>query len=182
MEMHDSSPRESTDVTPWPGWLRYTLSAGLFAVVGIGLVVALYDKGLLPIAGPFVVLFLLPILVPLRNRGLRNRTRRLGDRLDERLAAIGPALDRERSLAPHERASRASDEALASAATRVDAARQELAAGQEPSAVRTLDELTRTVTAGWHRGAPVTRDVAEAASSARRLQRVLRRAGRTDAG
>ena len=61
---------------PWPGWIRYTLLAGLFAVVGIGLVVALYDKGFLPIAGPFVVLLLTPLLIPLRRRGLRNRARR----------------------------------------------------------------------------------------------------------
>lgn len=180
--MHASSSRDSTDVTPWPGWIRYTLLAGLFAVIGIGLVVALYDKGVLPIAGPFVVLFLLPILVPLRNRGLRNRTRRLGSRLDERLAALGPALDRERSLAPHDRASGASDSALAAAATRVDAARHALAAGQEPSAVGTVDELARTVTAGWHRDAPVTRDVAEAAAGAHQLERVLRQVGRADAG
>jgi hypothetical protein len=179
--MHDSSSPDSTDVTPWPGWIRYTLLAVLFAVIGIGVVVALYDKGFLPIAGPFVVLFLLPILIPLRRRGLRNRTHRLGSRLDERLAALGPALERERSLASQDRASGASDSALAAAATRVDAARQALAAGQEPSAVATVDELARTVTAGWHRDAPVTRDVAEAASRAHQLERVLRQVGRAEA-
>ena len=167
-------------MTPWPGWIRYTLLAVLFAVVGIGLVVALYDKGILPIAGPFVLLFLLPLLIPLRNRGLRNRSRRLAGRVEEELGGLVPEIDRERSLAPHERASGATDESLASAATRVAAARQQLAAGQAPAAVRTLEELERAATASWEPSAPLTRDAVRTAGTARKLQQVLRQAGRDE--
>src|SRR4051795_546289 len=83
------------DVTPWPAWVRYLVLAVLFAVAGIGLVTALYEKGILPIAGPFVVIFLLPLLIPLRARGLRNRPRRLAGHTDRQLATLGPAIERE---------------------------------------------------------------------------------------
>ena len=108
---------DKPDVQPWPGWIRYTLLAVSSLSWASALVVALYDKGLLPIAGPFVVLFLLPLLVPLRNRGLR--TGRAGSPpVDERLAALSPALERERSLAAHGQ-SRASEESLAAAAAQI---------------------------------------------------------------
>src|SRR4051794_38663915 len=113
--------REGTDRegAPWPAWLRYLLLAVLFAVVGIGLVTALYDKGILPIAGPFVVIFLLPLLIPLRNRGLRSRARRLAGDTDQQLSALVPAIAQERSLPSQERASGASDESLAETAAGV---------------------------------------------------------------
>jgi hypothetical protein len=168
-------------VQPWPGWVRYTLLAVLFAVVGIGLVTVLYDKGFLPIAGPLVVICLLPLLRPLRSYGLRSRSRRLGDRLDQQLAALGPALEQERSLAAPDRPSGARDEALASAAGGVESARRQLASGQSSAAADTLDALSRTVTSAWHRDAPVARQAAEAARTARKLRSVrdqVDRAGR----
>lgn len=176
------SSGSSGGVKPWPGWVRYTLLAVLFGVVGIGLVVALYDKGILPIAGPFVVLFLLPVLLPLRRRGLRNRCRRLATRLDERLAGLAVDLGQERSLTPDRRDSAAGDDALASAAARVEAARQQLATGQDAAAVGALAELSRMVSTSWRRGAPLTRDVAAAAGVARRLERVRQQSGQAVAG
>lgn len=71
-----SAADDRPDAEPWPRWIRYTLLAVLVAVVGIGVVVALRANGFLPIAGPFVALFLLPLLAPLRRRGLRSRSRR----------------------------------------------------------------------------------------------------------
>jgi hypothetical protein len=164
-------------VTPWPGWIRYTVLAVLFAVVGIGLVTVLYDKGFLPIAGPFVLIFLLPLLLPLRRRGLRGRVGRLGRRLGEQLAVLEPALEKERALAPHERPTGADDEVLAEAASQVAAARRQLASGQESLAADTVEGLDRSTADGWPRRAPVRGQVAGAARTALTLHGVLRQLG-----
>lgn len=177
METHDPSAAQGAEVKPWPGWIRYTVLAVLFAVVGIGLVTVLYDKGFLPIAGPFVVLFLLPLLLPLRRRGLRSRVRRLGRSLDERLASLEPALEQERALAPHERPTGADDANLAAASSQVATARRQLAAGQEPLAAETVDGLHHSTAGSWQRRAPLTKDVASAASTARKLRQILRQLG-----
>jgi hypothetical protein len=55
---------------------RYWVLAVLCAVVGTALVVVLYDRGVLPIAGPFVLLALMPLLWPLFERGQRVKAER----------------------------------------------------------------------------------------------------------
>jgi hypothetical protein len=77
------APGRGAGPAPWPRPVRYTLLALLFAVIGIGLVTVLYDKGILPIAGPFALIFLLPVLLPLQRRGIRKRRERLADRLHD---------------------------------------------------------------------------------------------------
>jgi len=54
----------------------YWLFAILFAVGGTALVVWLYDRGTLGLAGPFVLLALLPLLWPLVERGQRKKAER----------------------------------------------------------------------------------------------------------
>ena len=48
--------REQQEVPPWPRSVRGVLRAVLAAVVGTGLVVALHDRGVLPLGRPFVAL------------------------------------------------------------------------------------------------------------------------------
>jgi hypothetical protein len=175
------STDDGPDAQPRPGWIRYSLLTVFFAVVGIGLVVALYDKGLLPIAGPFVVIFLLPLLVPLRRRGLRYRSHLLATRLDEQLATLALAIGQERSTPAGRRDSGAGDGSLASASASVDSARRQVAHGQQSAAAGAVDELSRMASASWRSGASLTKDVAGAAGTARHLQRVLQQPGRGDA-
>jgi hypothetical protein len=52
------------------------LPAGLVSVVGVAVVVVLYAGDVLPIAGPFVLFALLPLLIPLQERGQRARAER----------------------------------------------------------------------------------------------------------
>ena len=67
-----SAPPPTTE----PQGARSWLLAVLVAVVGTVVVVVLYDRGVLPIAGPFVLLALLPLLLPLQRRGRRRRAER----------------------------------------------------------------------------------------------------------
>ncbi|QBR92689.1 hypothetical protein [Nocardioides euryhalodurans] len=69
------TPAPTTD----PRGARTWLPAVLVAVVGTVVVVVLYDRGVLPIAGPFVLLALLPLLIPLQRRGQRRLTERRAD-------------------------------------------------------------------------------------------------------
>jgi hypothetical protein len=165
-------PEGPHDVKPWPGWIRYTLLAVLFAVVGIGLVTALYDKGFLPIAGPFVVLFLLPILLPLRRRGLRRRIARLAARLDEQLAELAATLDPVRSQAAG--GTVADDGSTAQVAAQVEHARRQIAAGLETDAAHTVEQLSRPAPDSGRRDPGVARGVERAASTARSLLRVAK--------
>jgi glycerol uptake facilitator-like aquaporin len=55
---------------------RYWVLAVLGAVVGTAVVVVLYDRGVLPITGPFVLLALMPLLWPLFERGQRAKAER----------------------------------------------------------------------------------------------------------
>ena len=168
-------------MAPWPAWVRYTLLTVLFAVVGVGLVVALYSRGLLPIAGPFAVIFLVPLLLALRRFGLRGRLRRLSRRTSEQLAALAPAIEQERRLAPQSRASRADDQSLDEAATHVESAIQRLAWGRESAATACVDALARTARDAWSPEAPLSRDVGRVTATAQELQKVLRQAGDNDA-
>lgn len=171
----DDAP--DAEVTPWPRPVRYALLAVLFAVVGVGLVVAFYDKGFLPIAGPFVVLALLPLLIPLRSRGLRNRARRLGAALTEELDELTDALQAESSLpAPH-RPSSATDQSLAWATSLTRSARDLVAAGEMSAAVARVEELSRDASASWTADASVTALVRRTTRKADRLHGVLRQAG-----
>lgn len=160
------------DVAPWPAWVRYTLLALLFAVVGTGLVVALYSRGVLPIAGPFVVIFLLPLLLLLRNRGLRSRSRRLSVRTVEQLRRVGADIEREQSLGADQRSTGATDQALAVAAGQVDAALRAFDAGHASAGARNVSQLVQQ-TRTWSAQSPLSRDLAKTSATAERLTRTL---------
>lgn len=59
-----------------PRGAAYWVFAVTIGIVGTALVVWLYDRGSLPMAGPFVLLTLLPLLWPLFERGQRKKAER----------------------------------------------------------------------------------------------------------
>lgn len=69
-------PDGSTDVQPWPAWIRYSVLLVALAVGGIAVIVALYDRGILPIAGPFVAMLVVPLIVFFRRLWLARRAGR----------------------------------------------------------------------------------------------------------
>lgn len=79
-----AAPRPSDDSPPGPPTtparagrgVGYWVLAVLCAVVGTALVFVLYDRGVLPIAGPFVLVALMPLLWPLFERGQRVKAER----------------------------------------------------------------------------------------------------------
>ena len=73
MSEQTSSPDAGRPGTRGAG---YWVVAVLVAVVGTALVVWLYDRGTLPLAGPFVLAALLPLLWPLFERGQRKQAER----------------------------------------------------------------------------------------------------------
>jgi hypothetical protein len=166
------------DVAPWPAWVRYTLLALLFAIVGTGLVVALYSRGALPIAGPFVVIFLLPLLLLLRARGLRSRTRRLSTRTAGQLRQVGAGIEREQSLGPDQRSTGATDQALAVAAGQVDTALRAFDEGRASAGTRAVGQLVQS-TRSWSSQSPLSRDLARTSATAERLTRTLAQADET---
>lgn len=74
------------------GWAQW-LGAVLLSAAGLALVVVLYDRGVLPLAGPFALVALLPLLWPLMERGQRAREAR-----EARRAGAPPPPDRGRDL------------------------------------------------------------------------------------
>lgn len=169
-----SQRRGTAEVTPWPGWVRYTLLTVLFAVIGVGLVVAAYDRGILPIAGPFAAMALAPLIGALTVWWLVRRNRGLSQRITSELQALLPVLEHERSLGRAERASGATDETLDAATRRARSALSQLAWGRDDAAVDEVDKLGR-VAAPWAADSPAATRVGGAVTSARRLQRSRRR-------
>lgn len=72
--MSDHTPPEPSARTSRGA--AYWVGAVVVAVAGTALVVWLYDRGTLPLAGPFVLLALVPLLWPLHERGQRKRAER----------------------------------------------------------------------------------------------------------
>jgi hypothetical protein len=181
--------RRTGDAAPSPRPVRYALLATLFAVVGIGLVTSLYARGVLPIAGPFALLFLLPILLPLQRRMLRRRQDRhrfreqpdaLGPASDPRrrpplprpqalrgltlttdgtLQRLGQRLEDERAL-PHEaRSTTADDAGLDGVISLVARARASYAAGHHEVADDLLAQAAYVTVDSWSHASPVAEEV-----------------------
>lgn len=170
----------AADPAPWPAWVRYLLLSLLFAVIGIGLVVALYDRGVLPIAGPFVVLALAPLLLPLRRRGQRARARRLASRLDEQLGDLARALGEERALEASQRRSGASDEVLSETLARVAHAGGLLRSDRWLDASRSVEDLAPgdgRLLADAPRAAALAAKVSDVVRTGRELGRALDHGG-----
>jgi hypothetical protein len=140
-----STPR---DDGLWPIWVRHLVLGGLVAIIGTGLVVVVYERGLLPIAGPFVALFVAPFIVGLGLRFYVRRSERAAAAALTALADLIPVLEQDRQLPRGSRATGAADDALDAALTRARTSMSQLSLGDRATAARTLDAL-RTVSAPW---------------------------------
>lgn len=139
----------------------------VFAVLVTVAVVQLYTRGVLPIAGPFVVAAWAPLLVWLRVAGIRMRTQRRQRVLTEKLGHLSRLVGAERNLPPGDRASAATDRSLAEAGPLVRAA-QDLLAANRADSVTMVGRLAE-VSVRWRPGAPLTQTVQETVVAAQRL-------------
>lgn len=165
-----SRPTDAGDgVRPWPGWLRVVLLSVLVLWVGVGLVVLLYSKGILPIAGPFVALLAGPLIAVL---GLRWRARRAVTALDGSLHRAAEEIDEQRAEVATRRSSGLSDASLALLGTRVAEARTALEAGDLGRGVSHVDALVPQLRAEVGTGSPLASAVDEIESARSRLGKV----------
>jgi hypothetical protein len=154
----------------------HSLFAVLVAIIGVGLVITLYDGGILPIAGPFVVLALAPLLLPVHMHGLQRRAHRLAAGTVEQLKSVAQMLQHERSLPSAAPSTGASEQSLAEAAAQVDSALREFAEGNAFAGATLATNLAYVVKGSWSQSAPTSARISLAGNTAQRLSKVLRRA------
>lgn len=174
------SKDDGPEAKPWPKPVRYTLLILLGAVVGVGVVTMLYSRGILPIAGPFVAMFLGPVFVWFGLLWRRRRITRLSRELAAELERLQTQIESERRQAAVVRTTGASDESLDYVADVVRRASQHLAWGQEPEAAQALAEAADRTVREWQSGAKPTAEVRRIAERARPLAKSFRR--ETDSG
>lgn len=149
-----------------PPW-AVLLVALVFAVAVTAVVVVAYDRGILPLAGPFVLAGWMPLLVWARVAAIRTRTRRRRRSLAEKLGILARLVAAERNLPPAARASTASDRSLAEARPLVTTAAALL--GEHRQDAVTVAARLAEVAARWQPGAPLTRAVQDVLEAARKL-------------
>jgi hypothetical protein len=133
------------------------------AAVGIAGIVALYDRGVLPVAGVFVAMVLGPALIYLRRVWLARRLTRLRDSLDTQLRELGDP------VTPGPGPGDARTVEL------VEAARRLLVAGDDVAAGRRIDTLVRRARDVAGPDGPRARQAAGVAATAQKLSRARRR-------
>lgn len=160
-------------MAPLPRWIRYTILAVAVPILGVGLVLALYSRGWLPIAGPFVVMALVPALLLGRALWWRRRIARLS-------RTVVADLERTRELAAAAQTPPGSAglpaEVVEAAGDRADAARQKFAWGQEAAGVALVAELG-ALARTWP-PSPLQAQITRTAGSAGQLAEVLRKVQR----
>jgi hypothetical protein len=175
--MSGRSPQEDTDVAVWSAPVRVLLLSLLFGFVGVGVVVALYDRGFLPIAGPFVALAVAPFLGFLGVLWVSRRHRALSRQVTHELGELLPALEEERRLPREQRPSGATDETLDAALGRARSALSQLSWGHDEAGISEVDALAR-VARPWSSDATVARGVGRTVDLSQRLRRSRRRVER----
>lgn len=93
----------------------------------------LYNRGVLPIIGPFVAALLVPVILLLRTLWLRRRLGRLSRRLAEELRSLSAMVADERSSGPQARPTGASDASLDKATVTLASALRHILDGRQPS-------------------------------------------------
>ena len=149
-----------------PTW-AVLLALLAFGVAVTAVVVVGYDRGVLPISGPFVLLGWLPLLGWLRVSAIRARTLRRRRHLVARLGTVSRLVTAERNLPGVQRASGATDRSLAEAAHLTEQAAALLGLNREDS-VTVVGQLGG-VCDRWAPDAPLTRAVHDAVGAARKL-------------
>jgi len=156
---------------------RVLLVAAVLAVVGVAAVVVLYDRGWLPIAGPFVALAVAPLLAWAGVAWMARRHDGLARRTGEALSGLLPELERERALGRDDRSSGATDETLDAAIRRARTALSQLSFGDDVSGAREVDALS-AVARSWAGGSAAAEGVRRAADLTERLRASRRRLDR----
>lgn len=169
------------DPQPLPKPVRYTLLILLGAVVGTGLVLLLYSRGILPFVGPFVAMFLGPLFVWLGLLWRRHRITRLSRAVAEELERIAGKITDELRRPPSARSIKVPDRELDQVAGTVRRSASRLAYGQEIEAVADLESLSGR-TAGWPGDAALTVELRRVIEKARPLAKQVRRAERITGG
>lgn len=171
----DSSGPRNVDVAPWPRWVRYAILAIVVPAFGIGLIVYFYDRGILPIAGPFVAVLLVPMIFLVRATWLRSRVTRLSRAAVAQLQTVSAMITAERSAPPQRRATGGSDDVLAAASERVESVLQQFAWGRDADGVLFAEDLTE-LAERWSSAAPLTVELGRALTTTRNLSEALRKA------
>lgn len=153
-------------------WARYLLLVVIVVAVVTGV-------ALLPGVGVrspgfriVVVVGLIVLLIPVQTWGIRQRVRRLERRLDGELAGLSDQIQQERATTPAGGAGGATDDTLLRAETDVARARDLLHLGDGRSAAGIVEELARETGASWAADAPVRRQLARCARTARTLAKL----------
>ncbi len=158
-----------------PTWVRYPLIVLFAAFVLTGLVILLYDRGWLPLAGPFVAVIVASTVVYLVMWSRGRQMKKLGAEATQRLHELSGGISRERSLPVQDRPSGATDQSLDSAAEQAELALQRLAWGHEQGAAPHVAQLVDTARRSWHREAPLTLQTERLAATVSKLDETIRR-------
>lgn len=141
--------------------LRTLLLATLGVAVFAAVVVLLYDRGLLPIAGVFLAMAVGPLIVLWRRAGLARRRARLSQDVLDRLARILGLVDAERRTPETGRASGATTSSLLDADEATRAAVQRFAWGDEAGAAASAAAVVSLARTHAWRDGPLTRAVGD---------------------
>lgn len=167
-------PQEEPDGV-LPSWLRYPIIVLFAAFVLSGLVILLYDRGWLPLVGPFLAVIFASTLVFLIMWARSRRAKKLGAEAAQQLRELSVTVSRERALPVQDRPSGASDESLAGAAEQVELALQRLAWGHEQGAAPHVVELVGTARRSWRPEAPLTVETERLSTTFAKLEETIRR-------
>ena len=170
--MNDATPRRP---------VQQLLLALVIVFFGVSLVYVLYDRGVLPVAGPFVALLVVPLILFLRAYWWQGKVTRLARQAAGHLTTLSALVDEERARPQSARSSGADESSLAVAAEQVRAALQRLAWGQEGAGAGHVHDLMATARAAWTPGTPLYVAAEQADAPARAITDAVRRIERSAA-
>jgi hypothetical protein len=132
-------------------------------------IVVLYERGVVPLAGPFVAAVLGPTVVLLAAWARRGRALRAARALGEDLLDVERLLERERATPAPDRPSTASYHELEQCSSEVDTALQLLTSQRDDEAAAVVIELATRIDETWPADAPLTTALRTAARRAHTL-------------
>ncbi len=157
----------------WPAWVRYPVIV-LFVAIGlIGVITVLYDRGWLPLAGPFVAVVVASAIVFFVMYWRNRKLKRLSGQAVDQLRSVQASIAAERALAPEARPTQATDQSLLMAAEQVELALQRFAWGHEQGAAPIVEELDATARGAWRPDAPLTEEVQRLARTTSQVGEVI---------
>lgn len=167
--------RGDVDADVLPAWVRYPVIVVGVAVVLIGLIIAMYDRGVLPLVGPFVAVIFASTLVYLIVYARSRRLRRVSADAITQLQALDSAIAQERSTPIAARSTGTGDASLDRAAEQTGLALQRFAWGHEQGALPYLSALAAEARDAWHPEARLTQQVERLAATGAELDGIIRK-------